>query len=339
MRHACIHFSEQLRQRVAEGHRWDVIVCTDMLNLAEFRGMAVREIRELPTVVYFHENQFAYPCRAGYRRDEHFPFTNFTSALAADHIWFNSQFNFDSMIDGLGRQSERWPDYQPVEAIDALVEKLAIQPPGISSPPVDTHVYCQRRKQRLQIGEPMHLVWAARWEHDKNAEDLLDALNELTRASIPFRLSVLGQSFRYSPPVFDEIRETFADHIIRWGYQESREDYWTALAEADVFVSTANHEFFGLSAAESIAAGLYPIFPDRLAYPELLGVAMPTDKTGPFLYDGSAAGLADSLSDYHRQRAAGPLEFDLSLASAMLAAVAWENRVGSLDDGLTAFAD
>ena len=121
-------------------------------------------------------------------------------------------------------------------------------------------------------GEPLHLVWAARWEHDKNPAGLLEALRKLRELGVPFTLSVVGQQYRTWPLEFETIRSEFTDEIHRWGYQQDRASYWQALCEADVFVSTATHEFFGLAAAEAIAAGLSPLLPERLAYPELLSI-------------------------------------------------------------------
>lgn len=339
MRHASIYFSKQIRELVGSGQRWDVIVCTDMLNVAEFKGLSQPELAALPIIVYFHENQFAYPVRAGFKRDEHFPFTNFMSALAADKIWFNSRFNFDSMLAGLNRQAERWPDYQPHESIASLELKMEVQPPGIETPPVDLEYFLQQRIDRAANSEPIHLVWAARWEHDKNAEDFLAALKALDQRKIPFQISVLGQSFRYWPPVFDEIKNTFSDRIRRWSYQDSRERYWEALAEADVFVSTANHEFFGLSAAEAIAAGLRPLFPNRLAYPELLGLATDSRDVEDYLYNGQATGLADEISKVHQRRANGSYDFDLKMANKLIRAVAWDHRAKQLDDSLNVAAN
>jgi glycosyltransferase involved in cell wall biosynthesis len=84
-------------------------------------------------------------------------------------------------------------------------------------------------------------------------------------------LSVLGQSFANSPPCFAEAREQFVDAIEHWGFVESRRDYLQVLATADVFVSTAVHEFFGLSAVEAMMHCSVVLLPDRLSYPELLG--------------------------------------------------------------------
>ncbi len=37
------------------------------------------------------------------------------------------------------------------------------------------------------------------------------------------------------------------DHIINWGFQETKEDFLKVLKDSDVAVSTAVHEFFGVS--------------------------------------------------------------------------------------------
>jgi glycosyltransferase involved in cell wall biosynthesis len=339
MRHASIHFAQQLQALVAEDRSWDLIVCTDMLNVAEFKGLIGPDLAAVPIVVYFHENQFAYPNRVGFKRDEHFPFTNFTSALAANKIWFNSRFNFHSMLEGLDRQAGRWPDYQPFQSIASLESKMEVQFPGIDTPPIDVELFLQNRIKRAVNSEPMHIVWAARWEHDKNAEDLFAALNMVAQKSIPFKLSVLGQSFGNSPPVFEQIRDTFSDQIQRWGFQETRQQYWEALAEADVYVSIAKHEFFGLSTAEAITAGLHPLVPNRLAYPELLSLAADKEHIETYLYDGTAAGLADSLSSFYERRAEGESNFNLKMANKLSEVISWKRRAVEMDQALAVIAN
>jgi glycosyltransferase involved in cell wall biosynthesis len=87
---------------------------------------------------------------------------------------------------------------------------------------------------------------------------------------VEFRISVMGEQFRQIPEVFTTARQEFANHIDRWGYQQERRDYENALLEADIFVSTADHEFFGFSVLEGVAAGSFPLVPEKLAYPETL---------------------------------------------------------------------
>ena len=63
MRHAPITFADQVRKRFSTGERWDAIFCSDMLHLGEFLSLVPVALRQLPTTVYFHENQFTYPSR------------------------------------------------------------------------------------------------------------------------------------------------------------------------------------------------------------------------------------------------------------------------------------
>ena len=79
----------------------------------------------------------------------------------------------------------------------------------------------------------------------------------------------MGQSFQRKPAVFDEARKKLAHKTLHFGYVESREEYIKLLCKADIIVSTARHEFYGISVIEAVRAGCYPLLPARLSYPEL----------------------------------------------------------------------
>ncbi len=288
MRHGAVTLAGEVGERCAAGESWDVLFCSDMLNLAEFRGLAPVAVRDLPAVVYFHENQLTYPVQVEKERDLHFAITNLTTALAADEVWFNSAFHRDEWLSAIPRFLKRMPDFQPFGAVEQILAKSAIHPPGVELPELAVE------RPRREPG-PLRILWAARWEFDKNPETLFAALSILREREVPFRCSVLGESFRRVPAVFAEARETFAEHIDRWGYQPSRRDYLAALQEYDVFVSTAIHEFFGLSAVEAITAGCRPLLPRRLAYPEVLAAVAPGRED--FFYDGSTEQLASRLEE------------------------------------------
>ncbi|MEJ2705778.1 MAG: DUF3524 domain-containing protein [Sedimentisphaerales bacterium] len=89
MRHSAVTFADQVRRLASEGQSWDVIFCSDILNLAEFLGLAPRAVQALPAILYFHENQLTYPVRFESERDYQFAVTNMTSALAAASVWFS----------------------------------------------------------------------------------------------------------------------------------------------------------------------------------------------------------------------------------------------------------
>jgi glycosyltransferase involved in cell wall biosynthesis len=125
----------------------------------------------------------------------------------------------------------------------------------------------------------------------------------------------------------------FNEHIDFWGYQNSREDYEHVLSQADVIVSTANHEFFGISVVEAIAAGAYPLLPNRLSYPEILGLGR-VDGTEQFFYDGSAQDLADKLMQLTARIGKGPLWPANVTPSNLTDRFKWQNLADSYDRAL-----
>lgn len=324
MRHAALTLAEQVRERYECGQRWDVIFCSDMLNLAEFIGLAPAELRDYPRLAYFHENQLTYPVRHESERDYHFGFTNMTTALAATGVWFNSAFNRDSLLDALPRFLKRMPDYQPFDAVEQIRQKACIQPPGIDEPPV----------RGPRPAGPLRILWAARWEHDKDPETFFEALTQLSGQGVAFRVSVIGQQFDRVPAVFERAREQFQAQIDHWGHQTTQAAYAAALAEADVFVSTAQHEFFGLSVVEAIAAGAYPLLPRRLAYPEILNSEVVREPQR-FFYDGSPAELAARLAALAEQLQRGELwAGDAECAAVAVKRFCWRRRAPELDAAL-----
>jgi len=296
MRHSAYALAEQVGERLVAGERWDALFCSDMLDLAAFYGLAPAEPRALPSVAYFHENQLTYPMQHETERDYHFGYTNMTTALAATQVWFNSAFNRDSFLEALPAFLKRMPDYQPLEAVESIRAKSEIQPQGIREMPP--------RGERTP--GPLRILWAARWEHDKNPQRFFDALKQLKSRGVDFRISVVGEQFRDVPEIFAWAKDYLRDHIDGWGYQETRAEYEATLLEADVVVSTADHEFFGVSVVEAIGAGAFPVLPRRLVYPEILKDIDAAD-TKLFFYEGGARELCDRLETLAERLEAGDL--------------------------------
>jgi len=263
MRLAAPHFASFITNGTISLTGVDAILCSPFLDVAVFKGLLPQEHVHIPIYTYFHENQFAYPVQVHDERDLHFSLTNLTTALASDKIAFNSRYNFDSFCKGC-RDLLRMSKDMPCADFDDLIrEKARILYPVIDLDEID------RRINPSKHNEIPVIVWNHRWEHDKNPELFFTTLMRLKEKAVAFQLIVLGQSFQEKPEIFQTARNVLDDRILHCGYVDSREEYLDMLCRSDFVVSTADHEFYGISIIEAVRAGCYPLVPDRLSYREL----------------------------------------------------------------------
>ncbi len=330
MRYGCVHFVQQIKALVSAGQTWDILVCSDMLDLAAFRGLAGPAVNQLPMVVYFHENQLTYPNQQDDPRDLHFAFTNVTTALAADQVWFNSQFHLNDFLAATREFLHHVPNASSGDVVDGIRPKSSVQYPGVAMPADQREGALTAELDESNATTSLHIAWAARWEHDKNPRLFFAALRELRRRQISFQVSVFGQSFREVPPEFQQAELEFLDHIRHWGFTADRSEYLRLLASADVFVSTAEHEFFGIAALEAMSLGVAPVLPDRLSYPELVAGA---DQPQRWLYDGTVESLVSRLADIASKRSTW-LEPTVRLAAHLRSRFSLPTRVQSMDTQL-----
>lgn len=262
MRSAPLELAEATRQEITRGGYPDVILCSDMLDLPQWRGM-LRDPRVLvtPTAIYFHENQWTYPLAPQARVDFHFGYTNLLSALAADACWFNSGFHRDDFIQASKTFVERMPDARHLHDFDQLARKCLVIPPGFSVPQT---IAPRDHEPVLTIG------WVSRWEYDKRPDQFVDLLSQLNHRGIEFQLVLLGPRPTDTPQALNDLRDQFSDRLVHDGFAETADEYWRWLSRLDVVVSTAEHEFFGIAVCEAIWAGAIPVLPNRLSYPELV---------------------------------------------------------------------
>ncbi|BES70920.1 DUF3524 domain-containing protein [Marinobacter nanhaiticus D15-8W] len=241
---------------------WDLIVATSMVDVAGLRAFHPATSRT-PVLFYMHENQFAYPDSGDQHASIDHQMVNLYSALSADHVAFNSDWNRRSFLEGIDRLLARLPDAVPASVSDRIAGKSSILPVPIAD------ALFTERAQPINRSCP-HILWNHRWEYDKGPDRLLLILQALKDRGQPFRLSVVGEQFRRRPDTFESIYAEFAEHIEDWGFVARQEDYHWLMRRADVVVSTALHDFQGLSMLEAMASGCLSLAPDRLAYPEYI---------------------------------------------------------------------
>jgi glycosyltransferase involved in cell wall biosynthesis len=261
MRGAALHFAERWRREMP---RAAGIFTSSMQDTAALRGLLPRDARSLQLIIYFHENQLRYPVQVVDKRDFHYAWTNIQSALAGDSLLWNSAYNLNSFLEELPVFMRRMPDARLGGLAKAVADRSTILPVPLSL----QHLADRRGEQGPRHG-PCRILWNHRWEHDKGPEIFFEALGQLQGEGLDFELSILGESFGEVPPVFDRARRELAHKIHCWGFRESREEYERELLAADIVVSTARHEFQGLSVLEAVAAGAVPVVPDDLAYREI----------------------------------------------------------------------
>ena len=258
---------------------FDLIFASEMLNLPNFLAVARRRFSETPVVMYFHENQATYPMPPYEKRDLTYAYINWASLAAADAAWFNSAYHQEEFFQELPRLLKHFPDYQNLHSISAAREKCAVMEPGCELAALDGH--------ELESGDVPRIVWNHRWEYDKNPPAFFAVLSELKRSGVRFELALAGENFRKQPQEFLEARTAFEDELVHFGFVPDFAGYARLLWSSHIMVSTATHEFFGMSSVEAMNCRCHPLLPDRLNYPSLA--------SGDFLY-GDDGGLLEQLA-------------------------------------------
>lgn len=252
-------YSTQLQQH------YDVLLLTSMVDLVTLRGL-VPALAQTPALVYFHENQFAYPHNSRQHSSVELQLTSLYTALSGQQLLFNSAFNRDSFLSGVQVLLKKLPERFPDGLLRALKARSTVLPVPLTNASSERVKGSDRESDRIQ------LLWNHRWEYDKGPERLAALVDQLLVSDLAFRLHIVGQQFRSQPPEFarlaDVLRQT--DKLGEYGFIADSNAYRQLLASSDFVLSTAIHDFQGLSVLEAVAQGASPCVPDRLAYAEWL---------------------------------------------------------------------
>ena len=275
MHGAAVSLSKQVKDQALKP---DLFLVSDMLDLPTFLALCGPPFSSIPSLLYFHENQLSYPWSPtdkdpSLKRDNHYAFLNYTSALVANHVCFNSAFHLNSFLDALPAFLNQFPDHQEIQNVDLIRSKSSVLSLGIE--------YGEKPTITKSQNEPPAILWNHRWEYDKNPDEFFQLLMRLKKEGIDFSLILLGESFQKIPASFKEGLEVLEDRILHAGFVEDKAEYYHWLQRADVLPVTSRHDFFGISVVQAIQAGVSPLLPKRCAYPEHI----PSQLHEKYLYD------------------------------------------------------
>lgn len=276
MQGGAIELAKQYNQLKAT---FDLIIVSDMLNLTTFLALTNikpknRKLQNSQTTsiaVYFHENQLTYPWSKTdpdpqLKRDAAYQFINYTSALVADIVLFNSQYHQNSFLEALPLFLNQFPDFKNTGSIETIRHKSKVLPIGLNLKRFDKLEHLQ--KERKTTNKYPLILWNHRWEYDKNPDLFFKTLLKLKNRGVKFTLAVLGKSYNKQPEIFSKIPAMFKDELQHFGYCKNEQDYIKWLHLADIIPVTTIQDFFGISVVEAIYCNTIPLLPYRLAYPE-----------------------------------------------------------------------
>ncbi len=287
--------ADLVRAHLATVGRPDVIVASSPLDLARLLGLLRRELTGIPVATYQHESQMLYPNPHGAPANDANGLYDWFSWLAADAVFFNSDWHRRRVSEELPAFVDRFPDHDHRRYLDDIVGSFETLPLGLdlswATPGID----------RVDGAGPV-VLWPHRWEADKDPAAFVRAIDRIADAGIAFRMVLAGEAGPLDDDTRRDVLERHRPRVLASG-PFSTEDYHSWVSRSDVVVSCAHHDFFGGAIAEAVAAGCVPVVPDALHYPDLLG-----DSSSAFTYRPGSFGtrLADVLGDVGRWRSKLP---------------------------------
>ena len=251
--------ADQVADHVADRGRPDVVVVSSLLDVAQFAGLTRRTLRGVPIARYMHENQLAFPRSDA--TDVDAAVREWTSLLASDAVVFNSAFHRDVVVGALPELVHSMPDLESTLRVEEVAARSVVVPVGVDmlQPAPDT----------WDADGPPVVLWPHRWDADKQPDVFVRASQRLAADGVDHRVVLLGADAWDGDDRRQQAVRAMGERVLHAGHAD-RAGYLQWLQRADVVVSVAQHEFFGVAIVEAVAAGCVPVLPDRLSYPELI---------------------------------------------------------------------
>jgi glycosyltransferase involved in cell wall biosynthesis len=279
---AHLTLADDFRAVTRKSGHFDLLLASSMLDLAGFLGLVRSELAGAPVVYYVHENQLTYPLSPLDREDTGHAMKNWISMASADLVAFNSGYHLRTWSEALPGFLRRCPDERHMRLVEPVMAGAEVLPVGVDLARLDQ---VPRRSRSVPL-----ILWNQRWDHDKGPSEFAAALTALAETGVAFEVALAGEQFVNDPPEFTMLRDRLASRLIHYGFA-SEDRYVELLRAADIVVSTAHQEFFGIAITEAVYAGAFPLLPNRVVYPDRI----PAVHHDRCLFDDEA-GLVSRLS-------------------------------------------
>ena len=247
----------------------EVIVTTDMCDVAQLKGLMPPSWSNVKVVTYFHENQLTFPWspedidpKTG--RDLSYGYINLSTCLASDAIWFNSSHHKEAFLSAAENHLSRMPKPTLGHWRACVEPKASVLPLGLHLPPMSGD------ETNGKTSDEPTILWNQRWAWDKGTDRFGRFVRQLMEEELKANFIIMGQSFQRVPDGWLELKDLMGSRCLHWGYAESKEAYWHLLRQADLTLVDPRQEYFGLAVVEAMSAGVVPWVPNQHAYPETM---------------------------------------------------------------------
>lgn len=257
MRGAAVTIAPRLVADAEQRGSPDLLVVSDMVDLGDLLARTRLTHGRVPVVLYLHENQLTYPRRPGEPLDTGLAWITWRNLTFADEIWCNSAFHRDELLGALPELLHGVPDHDHTDLLSGVAGRMRVLPVGVDIP-------APGPRER-----PPLILSNQRWHHDKDVDAVVRALLRLAESGVEFRVAVIGDHRGGHAAEIDPLLDRLGGRVIARGLQD-RAAYESLVGRADIVVSAAKNEFFGVAVVEAVGAGAVPVLPDAVAYPEII---------------------------------------------------------------------
>lgn len=255
----------------------DVVVTTDMCDVAQLRGRMPSSWSKVKVVTMFHENQLTFPWSpddpdATNGRDNTYGYINASSGLASDALWFNSNHHMNAFLGATEAFMKRMPKPQLPDVGARLAAKSEVVHLGMNL--ANWPSPSQALDDLSHVDTPKFL-WNHRWAWDKGTDAWMAFVDGMLKQNLPGEFIVLGESFGRKPEGWEALKDQMGARCLHWGYAESRDEYVRWLWESHIAPVHPKQEYFGLAVVEAMRCRTLPWVPKEHAYVDTMPVGHP----------------------------------------------------------------